>query len=624
MKKYRFLIAALAAGMFTACSDNTDVNTDTGGAAWNADGTGYVSLSINLPTAMSDSRAGSDNDTFENGTADEYAVKDATLILFAGADEASATFQGAYKLAVPTFFDNTAQQITSTAQITRKIKQVDATQDNIYAYVALNATSNNLFTLTNTNDTEVVNTGLTVGNTELTGTTTFKTFQALTANIPTTVANGLLMVNAPLANNGSTGDVAGGAAATAPEVEVQTLAEVNTHNIKQTQHEAAAAPAATIYVERAVAKVEFQGPSGTNLQVTDSPTSGRINYEILGYRLDNTNSTSFITRNADATAGTDGWAKLRSNAQAVKLSSTGFRFVGNSAVTTDSYRTYWAVDPNYNVNATNLTTSTAEGTIQTATNGVYPVSYCMENTFDVERMTRRNTTRMIVKVRFWTDEADKGNSYWMYGNNMSTYKTEGDAFNTAALATINNIASVKAYFNGKQASQITYADTQNGKEVASVTFGTGVDAITISANSVPTELPLFNEIKNYFGTISVYTNGIGYYQVRIKHFGDDLTPWNGTGNKTEWSTQPSTWNGTDISTIYPGDAATQNNNYLGRYGVVRNNWYKVAVSSVKRIGTSDIPPVEDDDTPDDELESYISVNINILPWAVRTQSEVLQ
>ena len=56
MKK--FMIAALAAGMLTACSDSAVVETPAGGGAqWGADGTGCVSLSINLPKTTSAGRA---------------------------------------------------------------------------------------------------------------------------------------------------------------------------------------------------------------------------------------------------------------------------------------------------------------------------------------------------------------------------------------------------------------------------------------------------------------------------------------------------------------------------------------------------------------------------------------
>ena len=60
---------------------------------------------------------------------------------------------------------------------------------------------------------------------------------------------------------------------------------------------------------------------------------------------------------------------------------------------------------------------------------------------------------------------------------------------------------------------------------------------------------------------------------------------------------------------------------MGRYGVVRNNWYELEVNSIKGIGYAVIPPTNK--VPDDVLDQYISVKINILSWAKRSQSEEL-
>ncbi|WP_367882680.1 Mfa1 fimbrilin C-terminal domain-containing protein [Paraprevotella clara] len=69
--------------------------------------------------------------------------------------------------------------------------------------------------------------------------------------------------------------------------------------------------------------------------------------------------------------------------------------------------------------------------------------------------------------------------------------------------------------------------------------------------------------------------------------------------------------------MYPGGAE----NYLGRYGVLRNNWYDISVTAIKNIGSSTVEPVTGNTI--DKLESYISVKINILAWAKRSQSVVL-
>ena len=105
----------------------------------------------------------------------------------------------------------------------------------------------------------------------------------------------------------------------------------------------------------------------------------------------------------------------------------------------------------------------------------------------------------------------------------------------------------------------------------------------------------------------------------IKHFGDLLTPW----NKDEYQTGYAPISSTKTSEIYPnGSDKRSDANYLGRYGVVRNNWYELKINNVKRPGKSAINTPKG--TPDDNLESYISVSINILSWAKRSQDVDLQ
>ena len=68
-------------------------------------------------------------------------------------------------------------------------------------------------------------------------------------------------------------------------------------------------------------------------------------------------------------------------------------------------------------------------------------------------------------------------------------------------------------------------------------------------NKINEKLGLKEEGGKITSGISTYLNGEAYYIARIKHF-NALTPWN------------------------PGEAyESHNDKYLGRYGVLRNNWY---------------------------------------------------
>ena len=117
MKKLNLFSFALAALMLGACSNELDVKgTDSGGVLPGEKG--YVSLAINLPTTPN-TRV---NDDFNDGEESEYKVNDATLLIFSGTQESSATFSGAYDLKA-TFMDQpTNGQISTTAKIIQEIE----------------------------------------------------------------------------------------------------------------------------------------------------------------------------------------------------------------------------------------------------------------------------------------------------------------------------------------------------------------------------------------------------------------------------------------------------------------------------------------------------------------------
>lgn len=95
--------------------------------------------------------------------------------------------------------------------------------------------------------------------------------------------------------------------------------------------------------------------------------------------------------------------------------------------------------------------------------------------------------------------------------------------------------------------------------------------------------------------INTYYKGVTYYIARVKHFGS-LTPWKS------------------------GDSyGTDNATYLGRYGMLRNNWYELQVGNVYGPGYPGVPPV-DPNQPDDENEKYLSVSVKILSWAKRSDT----
>ena len=607
------MIAALAAGMLTACSDSAVVETPTGGGAqWGADGTGYVSLSINLPKTTSAGRT-NDNDQFNDGNANEWAVNDAILVLFTqdGANEGDAKFKAAYQL--PVNFNQsgtTTDQITATAQITKRIQAISGT---IKALVILNGISSGVFKCDNTiavddkDDATLFYTGEpgSVNYTEVATDTKFSTFQTYLSQIPTSVAKGFLMMNAPLTNAQSNSG-----SLTFTGKTVSTLSEIIADNIKYTAAEAAAAPAANIYVERAVAKVTMSTDNTTGDVPGGTGSPRTLDYEILGIALDNTNPTSYLVRNADLID--PAMMALRSASPTVQSLTTGYRMIGHETVGnskptagTALYRTYFAKDVNYDTDATLTTSNTINDYnakwVAPADVASSPL-YCLENTFNVAHMDFHNTTRAILKVQI----GDGSDHYIMHNwdNAGDTWSTQTE-METKVEESLENMS----VYSGKNISNVVLATTEVENVLVLASYQVNGSTVDVSSSD-------FAAAKARIGDIYKYANGIAYYEVRIQHFGDDLTPW----NKDEYTTAPKEG---DIDTIYPS-GVSQDGNYLGRYGVLRNNWYNLTVKSVKRIGTPYIPKAKDNHTPDDVINSYITVNINILSWAKREQGVDLQ
>ena len=114
--------------------------------------------------------------------------------------------------------------------------------------------------------------------------------------------------------------------------------------------------------------------------------------------------------------------------------------------------------------------------------------------------------------------------------------------------------------------------------------------------------------------LNYYKGGVTYYNARIQHFGQAETPWSAIGEYING-------NGTTVSEIYGSDADARTKNFLGRYGVVRDNWYNLQVEKIMKIGTAEPVDVSKTtpDTPDDEIEKFIAVHVHIVPWVLRIQ-----
>lgn len=584
MKRFNLIPLALTTLMLGACSSEDGLNLGNGSSVAQGE-KGYISFSLNLPAVKG--MANRANDVFDDGDAAEYKVKDATLLLFSGANEGEATFAGAYDLSTKmTGGTSDGDNITTTYKIAQEVtKPVGA---NVYAMVVINGKTSNVLT-------ESGGTWSIKGQPLTASTTKYKDLAGAAynlsntdvANIASTTGDGcFLMTNAPLYTQaGGVSNPTGGS--------VQTLTEINTNNIFTTEAEAKANPAANVYVERAVAKVTVTG------NTTGTQAGGNIaNYVIKGWTLDVTNQSSYLVRNVNSAD----WWTLKADGV------NDYRFVGAAAVADGLYRTYWGIDPNYSAGGT---FTTLAGTTPTSLKAVGANDYCLENTFNLTQMKDDQTTRVIVAAALDLDGNGTADDFYVLDNDKSNTTLTFDGItNTVKAAYLANgtvVNLLKENLNsgasiGEEDLDVTFdqkATTGGYVTVSEITIK-DASASKFKTGAIPTELQAANNDAiiadvNAAHKIAYYKGGVAYYPVMIKHFGDDLTPWNN------------------------GEVYGSNNaDFLGRYGVLRNNWYSINVTGIKSIGDPEVPKVYG--TPDDPSESWISVTINILSWAKRSQS----
>lgn len=567
--KHLFGLAVIAA-MTASCSSNEDLGTAGPGTGTNETGVGYATFTINLPSVSGTRAADAGGAEMDEGTAKEYAVKSATALIFQkyGSDEGSCKFVESVDLptAAADWTDDTTVGITTTKKLVAKLTNVD-TKNQYYVLVLLN---------NNKNKTGGVKVALpTVGQSYNEWNS-----QILTPSVDDLAAdNDFYMANAPLKGTASP----------------TTLVTIDKEHIYSSKEKAeAGTSAATVYVERGVAKMSVNDPKTKTVIDKATNTSTQSTVEFNNWALDITNRKTYAVHNIDdlSTDFPDIW--------------TTPRFIGTNS------RVYWGKDPNYNLDHLNKTDKEAEREAEfnfiNATSGINKTftesAYCLENTFNLANMYQGQTTRVIFKATYTPKDdagnplADKDGTFYTIGN-MTTILKEAaleTAVNTAATSVLPGCTV--DYTNLKQEGShvITLADIKDS---------TGTTLVADKVYSGKTGTEIVKEINDKLGLIdgaghaeamvgiNTYAQGVTYYIARVKHFGS-LTPWSS------------------------GESyGTDNGKYLGRYGMLRNNWYELEVGNVYGPGYPGVPPV-DPNQPDDENEKYLSVSVKILSWAKRS------
>lgn len=608
-KKYLFPLA-MAGLLLGACSNDDISESPNGGGTTTSPDEGFVAVSINLPM-VSGASFRAQNDQFADGMDSEYEVKDAAFLVFEKGDaeeESQAVLLKAYDISDLKPWEPQGGNVTTYANMVQEVPALTDIKDKRYALVVLN--KNGRFTINADGSVEF-------GDTQQKAMTFGDFLTASAMNVADMTGDGFYMANAPISS-----DAAG--------TKVTTLVPIE-DKIKPTKAEAEKVEAADIYVERGMAKVTLAEPRG-EMDVTGESYQGD-KVTMTAWALDVTNKTSKLVRDV---TGIDTWKDY------LVGSATQTRFIGTVA---DPYRIYWGVDGNYAWSVTGSGKGGLELTDAQLTEvkekfnvlednagvtftqfGPEAPQYCLENTFDTDNQAEYATTRVIFKAKYVPRNADKDGTFYQLGTTASIYNTETlkkkvlasmskaerlelgifDEKNNAVMVTLPTEGDGKA--SGKytmaEGGKITYtkyerrkAATEPWEVVSKEIYNDEQDNNNKQMTpDVEVDSKYLKSIDRRMGTIKYFKAGESYYKALIKHFGDDMTPYE-ISNEQKIYTEAK---------------------HLGRYGVLRNNWYELSVTSVSSPGDPTVPSIKDQ--WDDTKEAFVKIQVNILSWAKRQQN----
>ena len=362
-----------------------------------------------------------------------------------------------------------------------------------------------------------------------------------------------------------------------------------------------------VYVERVVARVDVKQKSNnnslqgytddtdvaaTNINGYQDPSTHKVIANVKGWAIANQNAKSYLIKRLDdknwnATSPFTGW---------------------NDAT---NHRSYWANTTQLNTGASALATNPDYNSITKAQETTIPNSqYCQELT-EITDMddnpTELNVFAQLTVNNNPTTIARYGGQYYTVDALMSTFLAQlGDIYIKSKEGGSGSTNIDK--WTALSADHLKLRPAEDGEDGVAAyeavldlqdEFANG-DNYEFASNSEGTtsmELSAVEKALNAF-TAQLWYNGRTYYHVPITHDTDGAT-----------ATDP------------------------GRFGVVRNHLYNIAISGITGLGTP-IPgdteggeedpddPGKDPIDPEDpeDSNSYLAAEINILSWNVIGQN----
>jgi hypothetical protein len=209
-------------------------------------------------------------------------------------------------------------------------------------------------------------------------------------------------------------------------------------------------------------------------------------------------------------------------------------------------------------------------------------TYCHENTMQADAQKYGNTTKLIIKAKYAPKGVNLGDSWFRMGGKVYTLEQLQAIYASDTVA-----ATTKAFMDAFYTSMDSLANVK-GETWTSSNFG---DMVLSELDSLPnagwTAAKVKTADKEYL--IQYFQNSNCWYAVNIMN---DYRVASGE---------------------------------LGRWGVVRNSYYTINISTINEAGTPYIPDGPDDpdepDTPDtpDDNDGYLAVDITVNPWTTWTQ-----
>jgi len=259
----------------------------------------------------------------------------------------------------------------------------------------------------------------------------------------------------------------------------------------------------------------------------------------------------------------------------------------NDAHTTGTYlANFYTKDPNY------LVSEWSDGIIKNEVLNRVPnvtwnakdaADYCIENTMDADEQRFGAATRVVIKGTYYPSQIATKSGDWFLFAGKTYYNLENlqDAYAEAetVISGSGTAAEKQVATEFKAACDVFLAAAKNANA--------GIGGSTAFADLTEGHLAAIEnggEITKIADCIRWYQGGVNYYTYEIRHNND-----NSLGNMV-----------------------------LGKYGVVRNNWYNLTLTKVNGRGTPWFPgdgPEDPDPTdPIDQDSAFLDFEITVGPW----------